>query len=110
MENTFNKISDRDALQTLISNSNNQPVVVFKHSNSCPISAAAYREMEKLDGDIVIVEVQTARDISRELAQITGVRHESPQVIILRNGRAVWNASHYDVSAQAVLAVLQAHR
>jgi bacillithiol system protein YtxJ len=64
--------------------------------------------MEKLD-DVNLLEVQTARELSREVASITGVRHETPQVIVLRDGKAVWNASHYDVNATSVSQALQAN-
>ncbi len=109
MGNKFLRIDNREALENLISDSKEKPVIVFKHSNSCPISSAAYREMEKLDGEVNLLEVQTAREISRELSNITGVRHESPQVIVLRDGKAVWNASHYDVKAGAVVKALEPH-
>jgi bacillithiol system protein YtxJ len=65
--------------------------------------------MEHVDADVRLVEVQSARDVSREIADRTGVRHESPQVIVLRNGKAVWNASHFDVTATAVAAAVQTH-
>jgi bacillithiol system protein YtxJ len=55
--------------------------------------------LEKLGDKVNILEVQSAREVSRELANLTGVRHETPQVIILRDGKAVWNASHFDVTA-----------
>ncbi len=110
MGKQFLKVGDSNALESLLSNSNERPVVVFKHSNSCPISAAAYREMQQLDTEVVLVEVQSARDVSRQLADITGVRHESPQVIVLRNGKAVWNASHYEVTAREVVKFLQANQ
>jgi bacillithiol system protein YtxJ len=58
--------------------------------------------MEQFDGDVNLLVVQSAREVSRELANLTGVRHETPQVIILRDGKAVWDASHFDVSAAAV--------
>src|SRR5258705_1515984 len=109
MGNRFLKISEKEALENLLTDSRERPVVVFKHSNSCPISAAAYREMENVDGDVGLIDVLRARDVSRELAELTGVRHESPQVIILRDGKAVWNASHYDVKAGAVADAVQAH-
>ena len=109
MGKSFARISDRESLESLLKNSNERPVVVFKHSNSCPISSAAYREMEKLDGEVNLLEVQTARDVSREFAAITGIPHESPQVIVLRDGKAVWNASHYDVKAGAVGEALRSH-
>ena len=105
----FQRIADTGALESLFSNSNDRPIVIFKHSNSCSISAAAYREMQQLQSEVVLVEVQTARDLSRELAERTGIRHESPQVIVLRNGKAVWNASHFAVSASEVSRILQVH-
>ena len=64
--------------------------------------------MEQLDG-VNLLEVQTSRQLSRELEQITGVQHETPQVIVLRDGKAVWNASHYDVNATAVSKALEAN-
>ena len=101
MGNSFFRIDNQDTLENLLTDSTKKPVIVFKHSNACSISARAYREMEKVDG-VNIVEVQSARDVSRELASRTGVRHETPQVIILRDGKAVWNASHFDVTAANV--------
>jgi bacillithiol system protein YtxJ len=101
MGNSFFRIDDRDTLENLLTDSTKKPVIVFKHSNACSISARAYREMEKVEG-VNIVEVQSARDVSHELANRTGVRHETPQVIILRDGKAVWNASHFDVTAADV--------
>lgn len=104
----FARLSDKETLDRLVNASKDRPVVVFKHSNACPISSRAYREMEKLE-DINLLEIQTARDLSREIESITGVQHESPQVIILRDGKAVWNASHFDVNAGAVTEAVQAH-
>ena len=99
MGNKFFKIDDRAALEKLLADSKAQTVIVFKHSNACSISARAYREMEKFDGQVNILEVQSAREVSREFANLTGIRHETPQVIVLRDGKAVWNASHFDVTA-----------
>ena len=109
MGNHFFRIEDRTALDNLLTDSERRPVIVFKHSNACSISARAYREMQKLEGDVNILEVQSARDISRELADLTGVRHETPQVIVFRNGKAVWNASHFDVTANEVAKALEAN-
>lgn len=102
MSKNFFKIDDQAALDSLLADSQTRPVIVFKHSNSCSISSRAYREMERFEGDVNILVVQSAREVSRELANLTGVRHETPQVIILRDGKAVWDASHFDVNAAAV--------
>ena len=109
MAKKFQKLADRKSLDRLLTNSKERPVVVFKHSNSCPISAAAYREMEQLEDEVVLVEVQSAREVSKEIANITGIRHESPQVIVLKDGKAVWNASHFGVRAREVAKALQSH-
>jgi len=109
MGNGFFRINNRETLDKLLTDSRSKPVVIFKHSNSCGISASAYREMEKLEGQVNLLEVQTARDVSRELADLTGIRHETPQVIVLKDGKAVWNASHFDVKAGAVLKALESH-
>jgi bacillithiol system protein YtxJ len=108
MGNKFFRVSDKETLNKLLAVSRERPVLVFKHSNACAISSRAYREMEQLD-DVNLLEVQSARELSQDLAAITGVQHETPQVIVLRDGKAVWNASHYDVSVAAVTKALQAN-
>jgi len=109
MGNKFFRIDDRAALENLLTDSKQKPVIVFKHSNACSISSRAYCEMEKVDGHVNVVEVQSAREISRELANLTGVQHETPQVIVLRDGKAVWDASHFDVTASDVAKALESH-
>ena len=108
MANSFVRIQDQQSLERLFAESKLRPILLFKHSNACGISSRAYREMEKLD-DVNLLEVQSARELSREVASITGVRHETPQVILLKDGKAVWNASHYDVNARSVSEALQAN-
>jgi bacillithiol system protein YtxJ len=109
MMNKFLKLADKETLDRLLLDSKEHPVVLFKHSNSCGISAAAYREMEKLD-NVNLLEIQSARDLSQEVASVTGIEHESPQVIILKDGKAVWNASHYSIKAVAVVDAVEANR
>lgn len=102
MENHFVKITDTKAFEEVANRSNERPVVVFKHSLTCPISAAAYEQMTKLDGEVALIEVQRARELSTEIENRLGVAHESPQVLVLRNGEVVWNASHFEITADAV--------
>ena len=102
MENRFVKVTDTKSLDELADRSKERPVVIFKHSLTCPISAAAYDQMAEFDGEVALVEVQRARDLSGEIENRLGVTHESPQVIILRNGQVAWNASHFKITAGAV--------
>lgn len=109
MGNKFFKIDNKETLDKLITDSQTTPIVIFKHSTSCGISSAAYREMEKLEAPVNLLEVQSARDVSREVADRTGIRHETPQVIVLKDGKAVWDASHFDVKAGAVRKALESN-
>ena len=98
----FVEVRNAESLEEWFARSQGGSIVLFKHSRTCPISSAAYDEMTRCGGEVALVVVQTARDVSREIERRTGVRHESPQAIALREGRAVWSASHYDVTAAAV--------
>jgi bacillithiol system protein YtxJ len=102
MDNQFVPVADTGFFEELLSRSHEKPVIIFKHSSTCPISAAAYQQMSRIDGEIALVVVQRAREVSREVEARTGVEHESPQTIILRNGKAVWSASHWSITSDAV--------
>jgi len=86
------------------------PVLIFKHSCACGISAIAlqtYNDFlaDRSSGDGILytlIEIQDARDVSTELARRTGVRHESPQAMLVRDGQAVWTASHWDISRESL--------
>jgi len=102
MGNHFVRIADSKSLDELTDRSKERPVVIFKHSLTCPISAAAYERMEEFNGDVALVEVQHARALSTEIETRLGVMHESPQVIVLSKGEVAWNASHFQITAEAV--------
>jgi bacillithiol system protein YtxJ len=102
MKARFNEIQNTGELDALIEKSNEQSVILFKHSTSCPISAGVYQEISNADADINLIIVQHARDVSAAIAEKTGIRHESPQAIVLKNGKVVYHASHYDVTADEV--------
>jgi bacillithiol system protein YtxJ len=102
MKNHFVKVTDTKEFQELADRSKDQPVVIFKHSLTCPISAAAYEQMAELAGEVALVEVQNARELSAEIENRLKINHESPQVLVLRNGQVVWEASHFKITADAV--------
>jgi len=102
-----------DELNQLLDESENHPVLLFKHSYSCGISAEALDELvDHLNSDgatvrYAIVTVQTHRDISNAVSARLGIRHETPQAILVRGGKAVWTASHFRVNAAAIEQALQ---
>ncbi len=98
----FIPVSTVDVLEQLFVCSQDTPVILFNHDKGCPISATAYYQMQRFKGDIQLIDVTVAQDITSLLAQRTGVKHESPQVILLQHGRAVWSASHFAITPGAV--------
>lgn len=109
MGNQFTQITETSDLDNLVERSHDAPVILFKHSTTCPISSAAYQQMSKVAEEVSLIVVQKARDVSKEIEARTGVQHESPQTIVLRNGEAVWSASHYDITAGAVEEAVREH-
>ena len=99
MPANFVSVDSLDTLERLFSDSFDRPVVLLKHSMTCGISAGVYREVSLFGGDVNVVVVQTHRDLSSSIASRTGIRHESPQAIVLVDGKAVYHASHYDIEA-----------
>ena len=102
MKAVFNKITSVEELEEVFAKSNDQPVALFKHSLTCPISMGVYQEIQNVDGEINLVVVQTARNVSNAIAERTGIRHESPQAIVIKDGKPIYHASHYDVTAEDV--------
>jgi bacillithiol system protein YtxJ len=107
MENHFVRITEIASFEELVDRSKERPVVIFKHSLTCPVSAAANEQMAEFPGEVALVEVQRARELSNEIENRLGLAHESPQVIVLRNGQVVWNASHFRITADAVAAAMR---
>ncbi len=89
--------------------------VLYKHSPTCSICTAAAGEVDRFlqrhpEAVLYQVDVLSARPLSREIAARTGVTHESPQIILLRQGAPVWNASHFQITAETLAAKFEAAR
>lgn len=104
----FIKVNSTEELDGLLEKSSERPVFLFKHSLTCPISAGVFEIVSGIDADVHLVVVQHTREVSNEIAAKTGVRHESPQAIIVREGRPVYYASHYDVTVEDIEKNLEA--
>ena len=107
MNNGFIELRDLASLDSFLAQSNGDPVIIFKHSDSCGISARAYIQMSELERPVGLVTVQTARAVSDEIGRRTGLAHETPQVMIISDGEVAWTASHGQVKAAAVEAALE---
>jgi len=107
MQTPFIPIADAEMLEQLFTASFDAPVILFQHDPFCGISAAAHRAMVTLTEPVHLVDVTRQHSLSRRIALRTGVPHESPQVLVLRDGAAVWSASHRAITADAVQQALQ---
>lgn len=102
-ETNFLLVRDANAVRAVFANQSHEPAILFIHDPSCGISARALREMSRVGGDVHIILTGDGQHLSALVEQETGVRHESPQVFVLQQGRARWTASHYRIRRGAVL-------
>lgn len=100
----WNDISTTDDLQRAVDRSFEVPVVIFKHSTRCFISQTVLRNFEKEmqtfsgEAEFYFLDLLAHRDLSNKIAADFGVTHQSPQMIVLKDGKAIKNASHQAVS------------
>lgn len=92
-------------LDELVAFSEQKPVVIFKHSTRCSVSRFALKQFEnefdlKDNVDAYFLDLLEYRDISNEIASRFGVYHQSPQLILIKDGQAIYDASHSDIDAE----------
>lgn len=80
--------------------------LLFKHSTTCPISAKANEEFEaylkEADTTAAIVLVIEDRPVSNQIAEVFGIKHESPQIFLLEDNEVRWNTSHWKITRNAI--------
>ena len=102
-------------LDRLLAQTAERPLLLFKHSLACGTSAEALDELidhlneDKLDARYAIVTVQSHRELSNAVSARLGIRHETPQALLIRDGRVIWSASHFRVTAAAVQSAIRSH-
>ncbi|MBL8001785.1 MAG: bacillithiol system redox-active protein YtxJ [Flavobacteriales bacterium] len=92
--------------------SKDRPVLIFKHSTRCSISSTALHRLERewrtedQAHAVWYLDLLRFRPVSNAIAERYGVRHESPQVLVVRDGRCVHSASHTAITYTGVVAAL----
>src|SRR5262245_2720924 len=94
-------------LEQLLDRSKTNPVIIFKHSTQCSISTQAYEEFvdfaigipDLICGTLLVIE---NRSLSKAIAERFGVRHESPQALLIKDGRVIWHASHWSITPDSL--------
>ncbi|MDP3313226.1 bacillithiol system redox-active protein YtxJ [Lutibacter sp.] len=101
----WNILNELNQLEEIINISHSKPVAIFKHSTRCGISRMVLRNFEKsfhIPTDILEIyylDLLEYREISNAVAATFQIRHQSPQLLILKNGVTVYTASHNDIQA-----------
>lgn len=108
----WNELTQLQQLDTIIEESESIPVLIFKHSTRCSVSRMALRAFEnefslpEEDLKLYFLDLITYRDVSNEIASRFDVVHQSPQIILIKNGKAVYNESHSDIDVTAIENIL----
>lgn len=100
----WNTINNELQLEEIKQKSFERPVLVFKHSTSCSISATSLSRIERAwDADKAkniepfYLDLLRFRNISNKIAKDFNVEHESPQVLLIQNGECTYDASHFEI-------------
>jgi len=104
----WNDLTELKQLDNIILESNDTPVIIFKHSTRCPVSRMALKNfeneysIEEGSAKPYFLDLIAYRDVSNEIASRFKVVHQSPQIIVIKNGQEVFNTSHDDIDAGVV--------
>lgn len=100
----WNDLTDLQQLNEIQQESNEKPVLIFKHSTRCSISRMALKQFEN-EFDLheqvkpYFLDLIANRDVSNELANRFQVVHQSPQILLIKNGKSIYDASHDRIDA-----------
>ena len=99
------QLDSEEKLEEATTASRTKPVVLFKHSTTCSISNTALNRLERNWKSEEVAGTQTYyldllsyRQLSRQIAEKFQVEHQSPQVLIIQNGKSVFDTSHFDIN------------
>jgi len=100
-------LNTEEQLQEIKEKSKERPQVIFKHSTRCGTSAWAKNKLERSkpaeDMDFYFLDVISGRMLARRVAEEFHVHHESPQILIIRNGECIYDESHHGISMEDIV-------
>ncbi len=99
-------LTEQNQLESIIQSSYNQPIVIYKHSTRCGVSTMAKNHLETHWSDeleplkIYYLDLLAHRSVSNEIADKFKIEHQSPQLLIIRDGACVYDASHSRINVE----------
>jgi|SRR5680860_109301 len=112
----FREITCPQELREILNESCERQTILFKHSTTCPISSRAWQEVQnfiKESSDKILVgriKVIESRHISNQATEELGIKHQSPQVLLLHARQVLWHASHHEVTQIKLMKALDYER
>ncbi|MDR3585602.1 MAG: bacillithiol system redox-active protein YtxJ [Desulfosporosinus sp.] len=109
----FKEITCSRELGEILDESCQRRIILFKHSTTCSISAHAWQEMQDFIREssaevlVVMIKVIESRPVCSQVTEDLGVKHQSPQVLLLSNRKVLWHASHQAVTKNNILKALE---
>jgi len=96
-------LTDSAQLDDIIASSYHSPIAIYKHSTRCSVSVMVKKSLEQQwkapDGELPVyyLDLLTYRPISTRIAELLSVEHQSPQLLLIKDGKAVYHASHSEI-------------
>ncbi|MBP1904000.1 bacillithiol system protein YtxJ [Paenibacillus turicensis] len=109
----WTEITTEQEWNEILNKSSERGQVILKHSTTCPVSSNALKEYDAYlngnpneDTDYFLVKVIESRPVSNKIAEDLNVKHESPQILYVKDNAKYWTASHWAVTTEHITAVL----
>ena len=102
-------ITKSEELEAAIQSSYNKPIAIYKHSTNCGVSFMAKKTVERfwdLEIEAYFLDLITYRNISNSIAEMFSVQHQSPQMLLIKEGKAIYHASHGSIDLEEMSAYL----
>jgi bacillithiol system protein YtxJ len=109
----WTELSSIKQLLESFNNSEFRPQLYFKHSNRCGISKMALKEFENSgvlnysQADFFLLDLLNYREISNEIVALSGIEHQSPQVVFIHNNKVIYSESHGTIDGEKIINILE---
>ena len=107
----WNVITEENHIEEIREKSNDRPQIIFKHSTRCSISSVAKNRLEKANAPEEIpfhyLDLLSFRPLSNSIAEHFAVEHESPQILVIKDGKCVYDESHMGIDMEEIKDQLQ---
>lgn len=103
----WHQLTQEAQIDNIIEESKTRPVVIFKHSTRCSISSMAKNRLDREEGPENIkfyyLDLIAYRPISNKIEEVFCVHHESPQVLLIKNGECIYDESHNGIAMDEIV-------